>query len=113
MGEVPSKYGVIWKGFKNMLKISEVIQETKKDFTRDRSSVIGDFLNSHPKAVILSYIKKTRGDAIRFNYTEGGKRMSCEYVVNNAKTLLKALNKNGTELYVHNNGKITEYTNEF
>lgn len=96
-----------------MLDISSIIQDTKKDFTRDRSSVINDFLNANTDAVILSYIKKTRGDAVKFYYMQDGKKTTCEYVVKNAKTLLKALEKNGAKLYVHNNGTITEYNNEF
>lgn len=96
-----------------MLDVKSIIQDTKKEFTRDRASVINNFLHENSGAVILSYIKKTRGDAVKFYYMQDGKKTTCEYVVKNAKTLLQALEKNGAKLYVHNNGKITEYNNEF
>ena len=96
-----------------MLDINSIIQDTKKDFTRDRASAINNFLSENGGAVILSYIKKTRGDAIKFYYMQDDKKITCEYVLKNAKTLIQALEKNGAKIYVHNNGTISEYNNDF
>lgn len=96
-----------------MLNIQSIIQDTKKDFIRDRASAISEFLNNNSGAVVLSYTKKARGDSIKFYYIQDGNRTTCEYVLKNAKTLIQALTKNGAKLYVHNNGNITEYNNEF
>lgn len=96
-----------------MLDITSIISDTKKDFTRDRTSAINDFLNNNPEAVVLSYIKKARGDAIKFYYIQDSKKTTCEYVVKNAKILIQALEKSGAKLYTHNNGTITEYNKEF
>lgn len=95
------------------LNISSIINETKKDFTRDRASVITDFLQANNDAVVISYIKKTRGDSIKFYYLKDGKKCISDYVVKNAKTLINALLKNGAKIYVYNNGAIKDYKKEF
>lgn len=91
------------------MDISSIISETKKDFTRDRSSVILDFLKNNSNSVVLSYIKKTRGDSIKFYYLKDGRKCASDYVVKNAKTLIAAFLKNGVKLYQYNNGTINEY----
>lgn len=91
------------------LNITSIINDTKKDFTRDRASVINDFLKNHNDAVILSYIKKTRGDSIKFYYLKDDKKCTSDYVIKNAKILINALINNGAKLYQYNNGKIEEY----
>ena len=95
------------------MDFNSIITECKKNFTRDRSSAISEFLASNGDAVILSLIKKTRGDAIKFYYMQDNKKCSCEYVLKNAKTLLQALKKNGAKLYMHNNGTIKEFNGDF
>lgn len=95
------------------MNISEIISNTKKDFTRERASVINDFLQDNPDSVILSYIKKTRGDSIKFHYLKDGKKCTSDYVVKNAKTLIKAFLKNNVTLYQYKNGTIEEYTKDF
>lgn len=96
-----------------MIKISTIINNTKKDFTRDRSSVINNFLAKNDDAVILSLIKKDRGDSIKFYYIEDGKKITSDYVLKNAKIIIRELLKNNKRLYVHNSGKITPYNNNF
>ena len=91
------------------LNISSIINDTKKDFTRDRSSAINNFLQTHDSAVIISYIKKARGDSIKFYYLKDGKKCASDYVLKNAKTLINALLKNGAKLYQYNNGAIKDY----
>lgn len=95
------------------MDISSIITEVKKDFTRDRSSVILDFLKNNSNSVVLSYIKKARGDSIKFYYIKDGKKCASDYVVKNAKTLISVFLKNGIELYKYNNGKIEEYKKDF
>lgn len=95
------------------MDISSIITNTKKDFTRDRASVINDFLQAHNGVVVLSYIKKARGDSVKFYYLKDGKKCTSDYVVKNAKTLINAFLKNNITLYVYNNGKIAPYNNEF
>lgn len=99
---------VIVKGYNNM-DISSIITSTKKDFTRERASVINDFLNTNTNSVILSYIKKARGDSIKFYYLKNGKKCTSDYVTKNARVLIDAFLKNGIKLYQYNNGTITEY----
>lgn len=96
-----------------MLDINTIINNTKKDFTRDRSSAINNFLINNSDAVIISYIKKARGDAIKFYYIKNDKKTSSEYVLKNAKTLIKAFIKNNVKLYIFNNGDIKEYNDDF
>lgn len=95
------------------MNISDIITDVKKDFTRDRSSIITDFLNANTNSVILSYIKKSRGDSIKFYYLKDGKKCASDYIVKNAKTLINAFLKNGIKLYMYNNGKIDEYKKDF
>ena len=95
------------------MDISSIITEVKKDFTRDRASIIKDFLKDNDNSVILSYIKKARGDSIKFYYIKDGKKCASDYVVKNAKTLITALLKNGVKLYKYNNGVIDEYKKDF
>ena len=95
------------------MDISSIITEVKKDFTRDRSSIINDFLNNNNNAVIISYIKKSRGDSIKFYYLKDGIKYSSDYVVKNAKILIKAFLNNGIKLYQYNNNKIEEYKKDF
>lgn len=95
------------------MDISSIITSVKKDFTRERVSVITDFLNANANSVILSYIKKTRGDSIKFYYIKDGKKCASDYVVKNAKTLITAFLKNGVKLYTYNNGVISEYKKDF
>lgn len=104
---------MLWKGFLKMINVSTIINNTKKDFTRDRASVINDFLAKNNDVVILSYIKKSRGDSIKFYYIEDGKKITSDYVLKNAKILINALLKNDTKIYVHNGGKITPYKDQF
>lgn len=95
------------------MDISSIITSVKKDFTRERTSVITDFLNANANSVVLSYIKKTRGDSIKFYYIKDGKKCASDYVVKNAKTLIQAFLKNGVKLYKYNNGTIEEYKKDF
>lgn len=95
------------------MDISSIITEVKKDFTRDRASVIKDFLQNNDSSVVLSYIKKARGDSIKFYYMKDGKKCTSDYVVKNAKTLIAAFLKNGVKLYQYNNGTIKEYKKDF
>ena len=95
------------------MDIFSIITEVKKDFTRDRSSIINDFLNNNNNAVIISYIKKSRGDSIKFYYLKDGIKYSSDYVVKNAKILIKAFLNNGIKLYQYNNNKIEEYKKDF
>ena len=95
------------------MDISSIITKVKKDFTRDRNSIINDFLNNNNNAVIISYIKKSRGDSIKFYYLKDGIKYSSDYVVKNAKILIKAFLNNGIKLYQYNNNKIEEYKKDF
>ena len=95
------------------MDISSIITDVKKDFTRDRTSVISDFLRTNPGSVILSYIKKSRGDSIKFYYLKDGKKCTSDYVVKNAQTLIAAFLKNSIALYQYSDGKITEYKKDF
>ena len=95
------------------MDISSIITEVKKDFTRERVSVITDFLKNNANSVILSYIKKTRGDSIKFYYIKDNKKCSSDYVVKNAETLITAFLKNNVKLYRYNNGTIEEYKKDF
>lgn len=95
------------------MDISSIITKVKKDFTRDRSSIINDFLNNNNNAVIISYIKKSRGDSIKFYYLKDGIKYSSDYVVKNARILIKAFLNNGIKLYQYNNNKIEEYKKDF
>lgn len=95
------------------MDISSIIASTKKDFTRERTSVINDFLKDHLDAVIISYIKKARGDSIKFYYMKDDKKCTSDYVVKNAKVLIQAFLKNNVTLYQYNNGKITDYKKDF
>ena len=96
------------------MDISSIITEVKsKEFTRERSSVITDFLKSNSNSVILSYIKKTRGDSIKFYYIKDNKKCASDYVVKNARTLITAFLKNNVKLYRYNNGTIEEYKKDF
>lgn len=95
------------------LNISSIIITTKKDFIRERASVIDDFLKNHDDSVVISYINKSRGDSIKFYYIENNKKVTSDYVLKNAKILINALLKNGAKLYVYNNGAIKEYTKDF
>ena len=95
------------------MNISDIISSTKKDFTRERASVIGDFLKENPNCVILSHIKKSRGDSIKFYYLKDNKKCTSDYVIKNAKTLISAFLKNGVKLYQYNNGTIKEYQKDF
>lgn len=95
------------------MDISSIITDVKKDFTRERVSVIMDFLKNNNSAVILSYIKKARGDSIKFYYIKDGKKCTSDYVVKNAKVLITAFLKNGIKLYRYNNGVIEEYKKDF
>lgn len=95
------------------MNITSIITEVKKDFTRERASVITDFLKNNPDGVVLSYIKKTRGDSVKFYYLKDNKKCASDYVVKNAKILIAALLKNGAKLYLYNNGTITDYIKDF
>lgn len=95
------------------MDITSIINETKKDFTRDRASVINNFLKNNNNAVILSYIKKARGDSIKFYYIKDAKKCTSDYVVKNAKILIQAFLKNGIKLYQYNNGTIKDYKKDF
>lgn len=95
------------------MDITSIITEAKKDFTRERASVISDFLQNNSNSVVLSYIKKTRGDSVKFYYIKDGKKCTSDYVVKNAKTLILAFLHNGIKLYQYNNGTIKEYKNNF
>lgn len=92
------------------MDISSIITTTKKDFTRQRASVIKDFLYANDNnTVILSLIKKARGDSVKFYYKKDGAIINNDIVLKNAKTLIKAFQKNNIALYVYNNGDITSY----
>lgn len=95
------------------MDITSIINETKKEFTRERTSAINDFLQDNPDSVILSYIKKTRGDSIKFYYIKDGKKYTSDYVVKNAKILISALLNKDVKLYQYNNGTITDYKKDF
>lgn len=97
------------------MDISSIITSVKKDFTRDRTSVILDFLNNNNNnnSVVISYIKKTRGDSIKFYYIKDNKKCSSDIVVKNAKILIQAFLKNGIKIYQYNNGIIKEYKKDF
>lgn len=91
------------------MDISSIITNTKKDFIRQRVSVIKDFLYNNDNTVVLSLIKKARGDSIKFYYKKDGAILNNDIVLKNAKTLIKAFIKNNIALYVYNNGIITPY----
>ena len=95
------------------MDISEIITSVKKDFTRDRASVITAFLNANANSVVLSYIRKARGDSIKFYYIKDGKKCASDYIVKNAQTLINAFLKNGVKLYKYNNGKIEDFKKDF
>lgn len=95
------------------LDILNIITETRKDFTRERTSVIMDFLKNNNNSVVLSYIKKSRGDSIKFYYLKDNKKYTSDYVLKNAKVLIQALLNNGVTLYQYNNGAIKEYKKDF
>lgn len=92
------------------LAIYDIITDAKKDFTRDKKSAIKDFLYNNKDAVIMSLIKKARGDSVKFYYIKDGKVQNNDIVLKNAKTLIKAFNKNNIALYVYSDNKISPYT---
>lgn len=94
------------------MDITDIITDVKKSFTRDRASVIGDFLQVNPECVVLSYIKKARGDSIKFYYMKDNKKCASDYVVKNAKVLIQAFLKNGVQLHQYVDGKIEDYKEE-
>lgn len=91
------------------MDISSIITNTKKDFTRQRASVIKDFLYNNDNTVVLSLIKKARGDSVKFYYKKDGAIVANDIVLKNAKTLIKAFTKNNISLYTYSNGAITPY----
>lgn len=95
-----------------MINVTSIINASKKEFTRDRSSVINDFLKDNDNSVVISLINKDRGDSIKFYYLQDNKKVVNDYVIKNAKILINALLKNNIKIYVHNNGKITPYTGD-
>lgn len=95
------------------MDIASIITEVKKDFTRERVSVINDFLKNNANSVIISYIKKTRGDSIKFYYIKDGKKCASDYIVRNAKAIIKVLQAKGKKIYKYNNGTIEEYKKDF
>ena len=91
------------------MDISSIIISAKKDFTRQRASVIKDFLYNNDNAIVLSLIKKARGDSVKFYYKKDGAIVNNDIVIKNAKVLIKAFMKNNIALYVYNNGAIAPY----
>lgn len=91
------------------MDIASIINNTKKDFTRQRASVIKDFLYNNDNTIVLSLIKKARGDSVKFYYKKDGAIINNDIVLKNAKVLIKAFLKNNIALYVYNGGAITPY----
>lgn len=79
------------------IAIDEIIASAKKDFTRQKDSVITEYLVNNPSTVVKSAKHKTgRKDAVKFYYMDSdGKRKTVEYVESNAAVFITALQKNG------------------
>lgn len=76
------------------LTISTIINNAKKEFKRDKSSIITDYLKKHPKSVVTSTINKKRGASVKIYYLHNGVKKSNDYVPKNAEVVLKALKAN-------------------
>lgn len=75
--------------------ISDIINNAKKDFKREKTSIITEYLLKNPKTVIKSTINKKRGSSIKIYYLQNGVKKSCDYVEKNAQVVLNALKNNG------------------
>lgn len=95
------------------MDISSIILESKKTFTRDRASVIMEFLKNNNDAVIISYVKKARGDSVRFTYLKDHKKVTSDFVINNAKIVIKDLQNKKIQLYLYDKNTIKEFRDEF
>lgn len=80
------------------MDILSIIEKEKQNFTRDRKSVIKEYLNKKPKAVIYSDIKKARGDSTKFYYIKDGQVVYNDYCAKNAEILKQAFIKNNIVL---------------
>lgn len=84
-----------------MINLDSIISETKKQFTRDKKSIIKDYLSQNKDSVIITLIKKSRGDSIKI-YTIN---KNYDYIFKNGVIVLQALLKNNVtikQLYKNN-----------
>ena len=93
-----------------MIDVYNIINDSKKSFTRERASVINNFLKSHAGAVILSFNNKERGASVNFYYLKNDKKVKSDYVLKNAKIVIDALKSGGASLYYYNGQSVKEYT---
>lgn len=75
--------------------ISDIINKAKKDFKKDKVSVIKEYLLKHPKTVVTSTINKKRGISVKLYYLQNGVKKCSDYVQKNADIVIKALKQNG------------------
>ena len=94
-----------------MIDFESVLTSTKSSFTRNRASVIGDYLAQNNNDVIISLIyKKKRGISVKFYYYKNGVKHN-DITLYNALTLVQALRKNGVIIKLYN-GAIVDCTAE-
>ena len=92
------------------IDFESVLNSTKSSFTRERTSVINEYLNSNTSDIIISLVfKKTRGISVKFYHYKNGAILHKDYVLKNALVLLKALQHNNLNIMLHNDGKIVKY----
>lgn len=94
------------------INITDIIETCKKDFTRDRKSVIREFLESHNDVLITSLCNKTRGASLKLYYKNSdGKVVASDYVLKNALVIVKTAQESGIKVYSYDkkNNTIKSY----
>lgn len=97
----------------NGIDITSIITSCKDNFTRDKKSVIKDFLYNNDNSVVVSLLRKTRGDSMKIYTLDNNNNIKAyDYVLKNAYIVLQALHKNGVKLYKYDKSanNISEYT---
>lgn len=80
------------------MDIASIIEKEKQNFTRDRKSVIKEYLNKNNKDIVISQLNKARGASVKFYYIKDGKIVYNDYCEKNAAILIKALEKNNIKI---------------
>lgn len=93
------------------LDITSIILESKKDFTRDKKSIIKDYLKNNNNHVVITYVNKKRGSSIKLYTIKNDAIKTYDYVVKNALIVIDALIKNGVTIkqYDKVNNAIIDY----
>lgn len=93
------------------LDITSIILESKKDFTRDKKSIIKDYLKNNNNDVVITYVNKKRGSSIKLYTIKNDTIKTYDYVIKNALIVIDALIKNGVTIkqYDKVNNAIIDY----